>query len=196
MKFFANTFFKGLLALLPLLLTVYGMVVFVSWLNRWTNALLGFVFTTAPEIPGLGILVGAGLVFALGLVVSTTVTRRIYELIELPFKQLPIIKDLYTAIKQLTVFLAPAKDKRTNLVVRVRHPAMPVELIGLLTRDNLAGMPEGITQDDKVAVYLPMSYQIGGYTLFVPRAWVEPLEISVEQAMRETLTGWLEHSAR
>ncbi len=196
MKFLANTFLKGLLALLPLLLTVYGMVVFVSWLNQWTNALLGFVFSNAPDIPGLGIVVGGAIIFVLGLLVSTTVTRRIYEIVEMPFKQLPIIKDLYTAIKQLTVFLAPGKDKRTNLVVRVRHPTLPVDMIGLLTRERLDGLPEGIAQDGKVAVYLPMSYQIGGYTLFVPRAWVEPLNISVEEAMRETLTGWLEHSAR
>jgi len=69
-------------------------------------------------------------------------------------------------------------------------------MIGLLTRERLDGLPEGTEQAGKVVVYLPMSYQIGGYTLFVPRAWVEPLNIGVEEAMRETLTGWLEHSAR
>ncbi len=114
----------------------------------------------------------------------------------MPFKQLPIIKGLYTAIKQLTVFLAPGKGKRSNLVVRVRHPTLPVDMIGLLTRERLDGLPEGTEQAGKVVAYLPMSYQIGGYTLFVPRAWVEPLNIGVEEAMRETLTGWLEHSAR
>jgi uncharacterized membrane protein len=43
--------------------------------------------------------------------------------------------------------------------------------------------------DDLVAVYLPMSYQIGGYTIYLPRSRVSETELSVEQAMRIALTG-------
>jgi len=35
-----------------------------------------------------------------------------------------------------------------------------------------------------VAVYLPMGYMIGGYTVFVPADWVQPIAMSVEEAMR------------
>jgi uncharacterized membrane protein len=40
-----------------------------------------------------------------------------------------------------------------------------------------------------VAVYFPMSYQIGGYTLMVPRERLQPLDLPVETAMRVVLTG-------
>jgi len=195
-RFFANTFFKGLIALLPLVLTVYGVYLIFRWLNAVSTSLLALAFDDAPDLPGLGILLGALAIFALGLIVSSRFTVRLYELVEVPFEQVPIVRDLYAAIKQLTTFFAPGANRRGNLVVRVRHPQWPVELIGLVTRRDLAGMPAGITQGERVAVYLPMSYQVGGYTLFVPREWVEPLDISVEAAMRETLIGWLEHGER
>jgi uncharacterized membrane protein len=196
MKLVTRTFIRGLLALLPLLLTVYGVYHFFRWLNEWTNALLKLVYAGAPDVPGLGIVVGAGCIFALGLLVSARFTRRLYELVELPFNQIPIVRDLYAAIKQLTAFFGPVGERRGNQVVRVRHPDVPLELIGLMTRSDLDGLPDGIAREGRVAVYLPMSYQIGGYTLFVPRTWVEPLAISVEVAMRETLTGWLERPER
>jgi uncharacterized membrane protein len=42
-----------------------------------------------------------------------------------------------------------------------------------------------------VAVYLPMGYMIGGYTVFVPRDWIQPINMSVEEAMRSTLFAWM-----
>ena len=43
--------------------------------------------------------------------------------------------------------------------------------------------------DDLVAVYLPMSYMIGGYTVFLPRELIEPTSLSVEAGMRLALMG-------
>ena len=43
---------------------------------------------------------------------------------------------------------------------------------------------------DRIAVYLPMSYQIGGYTVLIPRSQVKPLDISVEDALQYTLIAW------
>ncbi len=45
--------------------------------------------------------------------------------------------------------------------------------------------------EDRVAVYLPMGYMIGGYTVFVPRDWTESIEMTVEEAMRSSLIAWM-----
>jgi uncharacterized membrane protein len=42
-----------------------------------------------------------------------------------------------------------------------------------------------------ILVYMPMSYQVGGYTALVPRASVQPVDMSFEEAMRFTLTAGL-----
>jgi uncharacterized membrane protein len=53
------------------------------------------------------------------------------------------------------------------------------------------GLPVNPDQVQHVAVYLPMGYMIGGYTVFVPRSWVQVLDMSVEEAMRSSLIAWM-----
>ena len=43
--------------------------------------------------------------------------------------------------------------------------------------------------EDTIAVYLPMSYMVGGYTVFLPRELVEPTSLTVEEGMRIALMG-------
>ena len=64
-------------------------------------------------------------------------------------------------------------------------------MIGLMTRESLQGLPQPVTKGERVAVYFPYSYQLGGFTLFLPRAWVHPTDLSVEAAMRSIITAWL-----
>jgi uncharacterized membrane protein len=60
-----------------------------------------------------------------------------------------------------------------------------------VTRQNIDDLPKGFLQGDRVAVYLPMGYNIGGYTLFVPRDWLQPIDMSVEDVMRASLFAWI-----
>jgi uncharacterized membrane protein len=55
-------------------------------------------------------------------------------------------------------------------VVLVRLPSQDFEQIGFVTREDFDTLPFKLATADPVAVYLPMSYQIGGYTLFLPSA--------------------------
>ena len=67
-------------------------------------------------------------------------------------------------------------------------PFGPGKIIGFVTSESSRGL--GLEQpDDAVAVYLPMSYMVGGYTLFLPRESLEPTTLSVEAGMRIALMG-------
>jgi uncharacterized membrane protein len=62
-------------------------------------------------------------------------------------------------------------------------------LIGFVTTEDPKGLP-GKTDGEKIiGVYLPMSYGLGGYTVYLPKAQVEPLDMTLEDAMRITLSG-------
>ena len=50
-------------------------------------------------------------------------------------------------------------------------------------------MPAGLNQKDSLLVYIPMSYGIGGFAVLVPRKATKPLKMSMEEAMRFTLTA-------
>ena len=76
----------------------------------------------------------------------------------------------------------------------LRMPGQPLEVVGLVTRVGTDGLPPGFLPGNRVAVYLPMGYMIGGYTVFVPQEWVQPIEMSVEEAMRSSLIAWMARS--
>lgn len=193
MRPLSRLFLKGLLALLPLILTVYPLYYFFRWANSVSNSVLLWFFPHLPYLPGMGILSGVVAILLLGLLMSTPLVRRLYSLIELPFRNIPLVKTVYSAVKELTLYLAPT-DSSPDQVVVVSPPGQAVQIIGFVTRDNLSDLPEGVKSDGQVAVYLPLSYQIGGYTLFVPREWVCPINMPIETAMREALTGWMHKS--
>lgn len=186
-----QTFLKGLLAFLPMFLTVYVVYAFAGWLNRVTSHVLHWLVPGLPHVPGLGIVIAVGAIFGLGVLTSSGLTRWVVHLLETPLRHLPAIKELYSALKQLTALLAPGSKDDTGQVVAVRHPQLAVTVVGFQTRADADCLQGAEHAPDTVAVYLPMSYQIGGYTVFVPRAWVTPLELNVETAMRNTLTGWV-----
>ena len=70
-------------------------------------------------------------------------------------------------------------------------PGSDMRLMGFVTRDHFSDLPGGVANEGDVAVYLPMSYQIGGYTVFMPRSQITPVDMSRERAMRFVLTAGL-----
>ncbi|NJL23905.1 MAG: DUF502 domain-containing protein [Calothrix sp. SM1_5_4] len=142
-------------------------------------------------IPGMGVLVVCALIYGFGVVVDRPLARWAVTAIENLFSGLPVVKTVYYAIKDFTEYLKPSKERKTNQVVLVRFPDTQIELIGLITRDSLHDLPAPVTKEDRVAVYFPMGYQFGGYTLFIPREWVHPTNMGVEEAMRAIITAWL-----
>ena len=182
-------FFRGLLTVLPLGLTVYLLFLFVSFLESMA------MFVIRPIVgdfylPGLGIALAVLAILALGYLVSQSYTTRFVSLVELPFTNLPVIKSIYSSLKNFADYFAP-HEKDTQQVVRLCAPGSELSIVGLVTRQNMSDLPQGLASEDNIAVYLPMGYMIGGYTVFVPRSWVHPIDMSVEEAMRSSLIAWM-----
>ena len=178
---------KGLLTILPIGLTVY----FVYWLGITTEALLSkpikFIIDEANYWPGMGLVIGFLLLFVVGLAVNAFVVRKALGYGEELVLRVPVVKTVYAAIRDITRLVNTGEHKRDlERVVTVRIGDM--RLIGFVTQENAEQL--GIQSDiDTVAVYLPMSYQIGGYTVYLPKKAIEHIDLSVEQAMRIILTG-------
>lgn len=189
--FFSKMFLRGCLALLPLILTIYPLYYFFSWIDSLTRNFSNWLFPGIPYIPGTGIVFGVIAIILLGVLMSSRFVQRLYYLIETPIRNIPLVRSLYSAIKELIRYLAPSDDEKAKKVVSVRMPGQPVELIGFVIRDDLSDLPDEMEKQDRVAVYIPMSYQIGGFTLFLPTDWLTPLSISVDDAMKNVLTGWI-----
>lgn len=182
-------FLRGLITFLPVALTLYTLYLFVAWtesLARWlVQPIVGEFY-----LPGLGIVIVAGLIFGLGVLVSQPGLARLLSWFELPLTNLPVVKSIYSSLKNFADYFAPQEQPQQQVVL-LRMPGSEASIVGLVTRQSFEGLPGVLGELDQVAVYLPMGYMIGGYTLFVPRAWVTPIEMSVEEAMRSSLIAWM-----
>ena len=183
-------FLRGLIAFLPLALTVYVLYLFITWTESVAIALIR-PFIGDFYLPGLGIVIGAGLIFGLGFLISQPYIARLLSLLELPFTNLPVIKSIYSSLKNFADYFAPHDKADQQQVVLLRMPGNDLSIVGLVTRQSFADLPGALGELDQVAVYLPMGYMIGGYTVFVPRSWITPIDMSVEEAMRSSLLAWM-----
>jgi len=193
MKRLYQYFFRGLIAFLPVAITVYVLVLFVTWVERSAMALIRPI-TGDFYLPGLGIALGALLILALGVLVSLPITARLLSWVELPFTNLPVVKSIYSSLKNFADYFSP-HEQDSQQVVLLKAPGNDLSIVGLVMRKNMEGLPKGIGElQDQVAVYLPMGYMIGGYTVIVPRSWTTPVEMSVEEAMRMALIAFMSNN--
>lgn len=187
-------FFRGLITALPLGLTIYLLYVFLRWTETLAMQLIR-PFIGEFYVPGMGLLLGISGIFLLGFLVSQRGAGRLMSLVELPFTNLPVVKSIYSSLKDFADYFSPRRNQASpQMVVALRIPGQDIELVGLLTRQRVDDLPGGFLQGDRVAVYLPMGYMIGGYTVFVPRGWVQPIDMPVEEAMRASLFAWMSAS--
>ena len=189
-------FFRGLITALPLGLTVYLLYVFLSWSESVAMQLIR-PFIGRLYVPGMGLLLGITGIILLGMLMSQRGMGKLLSLVELPFTNLPVVKSIYSSLKSFADYFSPQRNQTTQqTVVALKLPGQPLELVGLVTRQSVDDLPAGFLQGDRVAVYLPMGYMIGGYTVFVPRDWVQPIDMSVEEAMRSALFAWMSSAAQ
>lgn len=193
-KLLYKYFLRGLFTVLPVALTLYLLFLFLSWTEQTALWLL-HPFIGSVYVPGMGLVLGVAVILAIGWMVSKRRVRRALAFIELPFTNLPVVKSIYNSLKSFADFFAPGSKQAGEQVVILRMPDHGMELVGLVTRRNFDDLPAGFLGGDRVAVYLPMGYNIGGYTVFVPAEWVTPIEMTVEEAMRSSLIAWMARSA-
>ena len=189
MNALGKLFLKGLAVVIPIALTL----AILWWMAAGAERLMGGVLKfTLPEgwyVPGMGLISGLVLIALIGLLSHVLIFQKLFNLGDAIFHRLPLVKTIYTAIKDFIGYLNPDKNSAMSKVVMVQLPGQSFQLMGFVTREQFDDLPFTPTAEDPVAVYMPMSYQIGGYTLFLPRSALTPLDIPFETAMRLVLTG-------
>jgi uncharacterized membrane protein len=189
MKKILRKFLAGLATILPVLITAYLLYWLAKSAEKSLGSLIRLVLPEGWYWPGMGIGAGIILIFFIGLLMQAWGVRSLVAWVERIVLRIPLIKTVYGAVRDLIGFLTQGKDSGLRQVVAIKIGDGNIQLIGFVTREDLIGLPEEIGGQDKIAVYLPMSYQLGGYTVIVPRSAVQPLDMSLEEATRFVLTG-------
>lgn len=191
LKHFSGKFLRGFFALLPFLLSIYIFIWLVQFAEKAASEVLLIFLPDQVYIPGLGIFVAVILIYMFGNLIDKPIARHIFRWVEEPFQIVPVVKSVYQAIKDFTSYLSPSQKRDVNRVVLVKLPGTDLQVIGLVTREALTDLPAPLGSSGRVAVYLPMSYQFGGYTIFVTKDCLQEINLTTEQAMRSVLTAWV-----
>ena len=185
-KSIGRILFTGFITLLPVVLTIYLLYWLAVSSEKVMGSILRYALPDAAYFPGLGMLAGLIVVFIVGLLMKAYAVRQLFSFGEAILYRLPFIKTIYRAIRDLFDFFSPHKEGLQQ-VVAVSINGM--QIIGFITQENPERLPESFRDSDSVLVYIPMSYMIGGFTLFIPRSEVRPVNMSMDEAMRFALTA-------
>lgn len=189
----SGIFLQGLAVILPIALTIAVIYWLAVVSEEYLAGLVQAFFPRWRYWPGLGILVALLIVFFAGVLMNMWITRRLVARLESLLERIPLVKTIYGGLRDLAGFLSNKEARQGFKQVVAVRVADRIRLIGFVTVEHETGLPGGADEGGEplVGVYLPLSYQIGGYTVFVPKSLVEPLDMPVEDAMRFTLTGGL-----
>ena len=189
MNALGKLFLKGLAVVIPAVLTL----AILWWMARGAERVLGgMLVRVMPEgwyVPGMGVVSAVAITILIGLLTHVILFQKLFAIGDAILHRLPLVKTIYSAIKDFIGYLSPGSQVAMSKVVLVRIPGQDFEQIGFVTREDFSQLPLEPTVEEPIAVYLPMSYQIGGYTLFLPRACLTPVDLSFEEGMKLVLTG-------
>ena len=194
MKTLRNIFLQGLVAVLPISLTIYVLYWTAIGAETVLGRLLRTILPTGYYLPGLGIVAGIAVIFLAGILVKAMVFNWIIRGIESIFRRVPLVKTIYSALKDMVGFFSQEDGEQFTQVVMVDWDQPDLDVMGFVTRESFEDLPEGVGDSNQISVYIQMSYQVGGFTVLVPRENVRKIDMSLEDGLRHALTGGVRQS--
>jgi len=178
-KGFVNYFFKGLLFLAPIAITIWAILELFYLID---GLLQGFIDKyLGMHIPGLGLLILLLLITFIGFIGSTIIFRPLVTYFDKLMARAPLIKIIYTAVKDLVSAFVGQKKRFTEPVLVQLDSASNIEKLGFITNKDLSVI--GIS-NEKVAVYLPHSYAWSGNLIVVSSKYVKHIQASSTEVMK------------
>ena len=168
-------FGRGLLAVVPIGLTVWMLYSIFVWVD-------GLVPTT---IPGIGLLIVLGIIMGVGVLVSTVIPNSFLNLFEGSIKHLPLVRLIYFSLKDLISAFVGDKKKFNQPVLVLINRQSDIRKVGFITQTDLSKLE----LKGYVAVYLPHSYAFSGELVIVPADNVTLLNIPSAEAMKLIVSG-------
>ena len=156
--------------------------------NKWDSIRLGQLRV----LNLIGVVLAIVLIYIAGLIVTSFIGRRLYRQGELLIARVPLIRNVYPAVKQVTDFFFgdDSEEKVSfNRVVAVQYPRKGLWSVGLVTGDTMQFI-EHAAGEPCLTVFVPSSpTPFTGYVITVPKSDTLDLPITVEEALKFAVSG-------
>lgn len=186
-------FMAGVLVVAPLAATIWVVV----WIGGMLGDLGGSLLESTgllrnyDEPPGWAPLLGVAIMFLvvyfIGLLASIWCFKGLFGMLDRLFSRVPGVKIVYESVRDMLQLFGGEADSMGYVVLYTPEEGKTA-LLGIVTNENPPGLPNG---DNRVIVYLPMGYMIGGPIVYAKRDQIERVDMSVELAMKLAATAFV-----
>ncbi|MEK3990870.1 DUF502 domain-containing protein [Robertmurraya sp. FSL R5-0851] len=185
MKSILKSFVNGILTIVPIILVIYVTYKTFMFLDGLLGGFLKQYFKES-YVPGIGILATLVLITILGFLSTKFVTGTIFRIIDRLLEKIPFVKTVYSVIKD-TVHSFLGEKKSFSKVALVTVPGTNMKSLGFVTAEDLDVFYEPLS--DYIAVYVPQTFQVAGFTFLIKKEDVEFIDVKPEDAMKFILSG-------
>ncbi len=188
-----NYFLTGTLVTAPVAITIWLAWQIIEYFDAQVMPLVPAKYN--PEnylpfsLPGLGLVVALLALFVIGLLTAGFLGRTFVNISESILDTLPVVRGLYSALKQILETIFKDKSNAFREVVLIEYPRPDSWAIGFIT-GAVADEVRAGTPNDAVNIFLPTTPNpTSGFLLFVPRSRVRRLRMSVEEGLKMVVSG-------
>ena len=183
--FFKRITFAGLFAIVPLALTYYIIKTIIVFLDQLTSPIMARINL---EIPGFGLILTLLIIFALGVFVTNVLGRRLFSWGERLISSIPLVKNIYNTLKQITnAFSGATKTENYQRVIYIQYPRKELWTISFVTGDSVDKSGE-----EYYHVFVPTTPNpTSGVFIIIPKKDAIEADLTVEEGLKAVISGGL-----
>ncbi len=177
----------GILVWVPLGITIFAIKLMVNLLDQ---SLLLLPYDLRPEqllgfyLPGVGIIISTIIVISTGFIVTNIVGHRMMSVGEDLLNQIPLVRSIYSAVKQVTHTLLSQEKNSFRQVLLIEYPRKGTWTMAFQTGKAMDSFNE-VTGKELITVFVPTTPNpTSGFILMLPESEVKKLDIDVEDALK------------
>ena len=183
--FFKRITFAGLFAIVPLALTFYIIKIIIVFLDQLTAPIMARINL---EIPGFGLILTLLIIFALGIFVTNVLGRRLFSWGERLISSIPLVKNIYNTLKQITnAFSGATQTENYQRVIYIQYPRKELWTISFVTSESVDGSGE-----EYYHVFVPTTPNpTSGVFIIIPKKDAIEADLTVEEGLKAVISGGL-----
>lgn len=186
-------FFAGILVTAPVTFTFYLAWLLIHFVDNSIRPLIPVKYN--PEtylpfaLPGLGLFVLIVGLTLTGALTAGFMGRFFIKLSERILNRMPVIRSVYNATKQILETVLAQQSNAFREAVLVEYPRRGMWAIAFIT-GTTKGEVQNVTKEECINIFIPTTPNpTSGFLLFVPKADLVSLDMSVEEAIKMVISG-------
>ena len=184
-----NYFLAGVLVTTPITVTAWISWQILQFFEGAARHLMPDAWYPKIAIPGAGLLIVFLGLIIIGALTAGLLGRIFLRTSERILNQMPIVRSVYSAIKQVLETVLAKRATAFRQVVLLEYPRKGIWAIGFVSGATKGEVAQKLNQP-MVNVFLPTTPNpTSGFLLFVPKDGVQVLEMTIEEGIKLVVSG-------